>query len=59
MRRTTVFVLFAFLGFLFSFVSALPSARSAAPQPAPVAEHVPAEWVAKALASRPFMPPAR
>ncbi|PWS38027.1 hypothetical protein DFH01_01575 [Falsiroseomonas bella] len=59
MRRTTVFVLFAFLGFLFAFAAALPSARSAAPQPVPVAEHVPADWVAQALASRPFMPPAR
>ncbi|WP_170985147.1 hypothetical protein [Roseomonas sp. AR75] len=56
MRRTTVFVLFAFLGFLFAFVSALPSARSAAPSPATA--EVPAEWMAKALASRPFMPPA-
>jgi hypothetical protein len=56
MRRTTVFVLFAFLGFLFAFAAALPTARSAAP--APAVQEVPGDWVAKALASRPFMPPA-
>jgi hypothetical protein len=61
MNRTFVVVLCAFLGALFSFVTALPSARSAPPVAVAQADargEVPLAWIAEAMAGMPFVLPA-
>lgn len=59
--RSAVFLLFAFLGALLAFATALPSARSAPPVQVAAADasgEVPLAWIAEAMAAMPFMPPA-
>ncbi|WP_137180500.1 hypothetical protein [Roseomonas sp. AR75] len=57
MNRTAILLTFAFIGFMIAFASAMPATRPGAAATA-AGEEVPAQWMARALSARPFMPPA-
>jgi hypothetical protein len=63
MNRTAVFVMFAFIGCVIAFASALPAARSARSATAidlvaaDRSGEVPLHWVARAVSEMPFLLP--
>jgi hypothetical protein len=57
MNRTTLFVMFAFIGCVIAFAATLPGARSGTPGAALHHGEAPLYWMARAASATAFMPP--